>query len=62
MAFRVIFIFRRIGADRMGYKCHIKKIAGYAHIGAIWNGECDYFGYCQTRERIMQEQEENEED
>ena len=62
MAFRVIFIFMRIGADEMGYEMPYHEDCRTCPCWGDWNGECDYFGYCPTRERMMRDEEESEGD
>lgn len=59
MAFRVIFIFRRIGADGMGYKMSYREDFRTCPYWGDRNGECDYFGHCQTMDGAMQKREKD---
>lgn len=46
----------------MGYKMPYQEDCATCPHWGDWNSECDYFGYCPTRERIEQEREKSDED
>lgn len=46
----------------MGYKMSYQEDCRTCPYWVDWNGECDYFGYCQTKERMKQKKEKSEDD
>lgn len=46
----------------MGYKMPYQEDCATCPHWGDWNSECDYFGWCPTREQMEQEQREMSED
>lgn len=46
----------------MGYKMPYQEDCRTCPYWGDWKSECDYFGYCATRDGVMQGQEEVEDE